>query len=130
MASSTTECAKCGTRLPDDVAGEERIPCSACGATARRYIECIEDGLVVYDSLRGKAKRPSLPSAKKLRWDSFNGYEISKSLGRMVKVERTIDKDADWYSERVIDPISGEVIHECHEPLSVHVNHGTAKRKL
>ncbi len=126
MASSITECAKCGTRLADDILDQTRVPCTACGATARRFTECVEDSVVAYSSLRGKARCPSLPSAKKLRWDSFSGYEMSVSLGRMVKVERTIDKDRDWYSERVTDPVSGEVIHECHEALSAHINRGSA----
>jgi len=32
-----------------------------------------------------------------------------------------------WYSEKVIDIETGETIHECHEPLDQHQDHGTAK---
>lgn len=48
-------------------------------------------------------------------------------LGRIVRVERTIDKDADRYDETVSDLAAGKAIYECHEPLSQHRNQGTAK---
>jgi len=35
----------------------------------------------------------------------------------------------DQYLETVTDYESDEVIHHCEEPLSVHQNHGSAKRK-
>ena len=54
---------------------------------------------------------------------------MSKSLGRMVKVERTIDKDSDSYHEKVTDPATGTVLNECKERLSDHINHGSAKLK-
>ena len=39
-----------------------------------------------------------------------------------------IDREADTYDETVTDPESGEIVHECHEPLSEHRGHGSAKR--
>jgi len=87
----------------------------------------IEDKLRIVDSIRGKARQSDLPSDKKLRWDSFSGFEYSHSLEKIVKKVRTIDRDTDSYVERVTDPDTGEVIHECVEPLSQHRGHGSAK---
>lgn len=128
MAIVSIECAKCGSPLsivPGEVA---RVACAACGATARRYTELIEERATVHHSIRMRAKRPSLPSDKKLRWDANSGYEMSVSLQRLVKVERTLDRDADLYFERVTDPQTGEILHECQEPLSKHIGHGSAKK--
>jgi hypothetical protein len=37
-------------------------------------------------------------------------------------------KKSDWYFERIIDAETGEVIHECEEPLSDHCEQGSAKK--
>ena len=47
--------------------------------------------------------------------------------GTYVRVERLIDKYNDIYREVVTDVGSGQVVHECHEPLSEHQDHGSAK---
>jgi len=129
MSQSSTQCLKCGVALADDVPERPPVPCPNCGETLRKHSAHIEDHLHFHDSIRGKAKRSWLRSADKLRWDSFAGYVLSKSLQRLVKVERTIDRDAGTYSERVTDPKSGNIIHECHEALSAHRGHGSAKVK-
>jgi len=89
----------------------------------------VESKIGLYGSFRGQLKRPSLASDKKLRWDSFSGYEYSHKLGKTVKKDKTIDKDLDQYVERVTDIESGAIIHECVEPLSKHTGHGSAKNK-
>lgn len=48
--------------------------------------------------------------------------------GRWMLLTRTIDRANDWYSEKVVDPRTGEVVHQCEEPLSAHRGHGAAKR--
>jgi len=93
----------------------------------RSYTVTITDGIVFYDGHRARAKNPVLPSAKKLRFDTYSGVEHSHKYGKLVRVHRTIDKDKDWYSEQVVDLQTGEILHECNEPLSQHVGHGTAK---
>lgn len=127
MKSSGTSCAKCKAEMPDDVAGQPRVHCPSCGATARALEANISDGIVVYDGHRVKAKRPSFPSDKKLRFDTYSGVEQSHEYDKLVRVQRTIDKDGDFYSEKVIDLNTGEVLHQCEEPLSQHTNHGSAK---
>ena len=124
---SGTLCANCNSNLPDDVPGQARVPCPDCGSTARAFHEVLTDSIIAYDGHRAKAKRPSLPSAKKLRFDTYSGIEHSHKYGKLVRVHRTIDKDNDRYVEKVIDLQTDEILHECDEALSKHINHGTAK---
>lgn len=130
MTGSGTTCAKCCESLESiDLGAEPRIPCPRCGSTARAFTETIIDGLRILDSLHGRLKRPSLPSDKKLRWESFTGYEFSHDRQKMVHKVRMFDKDTDEYVERVTDIETGEIIHEYVEPFTEHVGHGTAKKK-
>jgi hypothetical protein len=46
---------------------------------------------------------------------------------RWVQIHRWTDWKNDWYDELVTDPATGEIIHECHEPLSEHTSRGSAK---
>jgi hypothetical protein len=46
-----------------------------------------------------------------------------------MKFQRVIDRLANWYHERVTDPTTGAVVHECDEPLTQHRGHGSAKPK-
>lgn len=126
MTSSIVTCADCDTVVKDTDSGP-RDPCPNCGSTKRTFHESVEDTIAASDGHRARMKRPSLPSDKKVRWDTYSGVEMCHDLGRPVRVERTIDKDADQYDETVTDLATGEVIYECHEPLSQHRNRGTAK---
>jgi hypothetical protein len=54
-------------------------------------------------------------------------YSVNR--GKTVLREQVIDRDNDRYFERVTDYDTGEVIHECEEPLSEHRGHGSAKPK-
>jgi hypothetical protein len=130
MATSGTTCANCNQPLDAlDLAAEPRVPCPHCGSTARGYTEKLVDGLRLFDSQRARLKRPSLPSDRKLRWESFDGYEFNHDRQKMVRKVRMYDKDTDEYVGRVTDIETGEIIHECVEPFSEHVGHGTAKKK-
>jgi hypothetical protein len=44
-----------------------------------------------------------------------------------MEKRRLIDRDGDRYEEAVVDPATGETIHERTEPLSEHWGHGSAK---
>jgi hypothetical protein len=46
-----------------------------------------------------------------------------------MQLTRIIDREKDLYKEVVKDPDTGEIVHECEEPLSQHIGHGTAKCK-
>jgi DNA-directed RNA polymerase subunit RPC12/RpoP len=55
------------------------------------------------------------------------GPEFSAS-GKLVMKERIFDKQSDSYFERITDMETGEIIHECEEPFSLHRGHGDAKK--
>jgi len=126
---SQLSCASCKAELPNDVPGTDPAPCAHCGSMARVYNAALTDGIAFDEGHRIKAKNPALPSAKKLRFDTYSGVEPSHKYGKPVRVHRTIDKDKGWYREQVVDLQSGEVLHECSEPLPQHFGHGTAKPK-
>ena len=45
--------------------------------------------------------------------------------GRLAQHDRIIDREADRYIERVTAIDTGELVHECDEPLSQHRGHGS-----
>lgn len=58
-----------------------------------------------------------------------SGDDLHRNSGKLMKLERTIDRENDLYHEIVTNPSTGEIVHECKEPLSEHKGHGTAKFK-
>lgn len=46
-----------------------------------------------------------------------------------MRLTRLFDKESDIYEEVVIDPDTGDVIHQNKEPLTKHQGHGSAKQK-
>lgn len=106
---------------------DNQEPCPECGSTARQISLHIEQTIGARGSLGGKVKDPSLPSRQKIRVEFFNGYEWSVELEKDIKKLRLIDKRQDHYHEKVEDPDTGEVLHECTEPLNEHKGHGNAK---
>ncbi len=130
MTSLTGKCVNCSRPLSNiELSTGQRVACYLCGSTKRSYSETLVDSASIYDSLRGRLKRPSFPSKKKLRGESFIGFEFSHKLQKMVHKIRDFDRDTDKYIERITDIQSGEIIHECIEPLSEHIGHGTPKKK-
>jgi len=72
----------------------------------------------VREYLRTKAKRVS---EKKPYIEAESGEQLSVRTGEWITKRRVIDRDADSYEERVVDPESGIVVHECSERLSEHL---------
>lgn len=83
----------------------------------------------VIEMIDAKLKQPSLTGKRKLRLHLKSGKELSFRLGRYVNKERVLDKDNDRYLEIVTDPLTGEVLRHCDEPLSEHQGRGSAKFK-
>lgn len=55
------------------------------------------------------------------------GYSFNRDRGEWVRRQYKVDYERDWYDE-VITTADGDVIHECHEPLSQHRGRGAAAR--
>lgn len=124
-------CASCGTECAPHQGDGPQTPCESCGSVARNIELHFHDVMEVKvsDWLEVKAKDVTLPSKKKLRRHLQIGSQWSVGRGKLVDKVRDLDKDADMYLERVVDPDTGEVIRHCEEPLSEHVGRGSAKAK-
>jgi hypothetical protein len=104
-------------------------PCPNCGSQSLTIRLGFSDtvDLNLKDRLDGKVIDPSLSSKKKVRRTFMVGADKRVKDGRWMHKERTLDRDLNQYKERVIDPLTGEVVHHCEEPLSDHTGHGSDK---
>ncbi|MDO8891950.1 MAG: hypothetical protein Q7V00_08925 [Sulfurimicrobium sp.] len=76
--------------------------------------------------MRLKAKRPGV---KKPIAEGRYEPSVQRATGITMRLERFLDRLRDLYKEKITNPTTGEVIHECEEPLSKHQGHGSAKPK-
>jgi hypothetical protein len=102
-------------------------PCQECGSERYTVKLEIHEQVSIHEHVKGKVKDEAFPSRKKVRAEFITGEEERKSDGQWVKKDRYWNKDKNIYSETVIDPKTGEVIHSCEEPFTEHVGHGAAK---
>lgn len=133
MSSKTIKCTRCGRETGET---EKQInsapkPCPYCGSIEKTVKICVHEKVTLNlkKRIRGKVKNDSYRSKDKLRREFIRGDELHKKSGKWNKKVREIDKDNDLYKEVIVDPETGEIIHECEEPLSEHINHGSAKNK-
>ena len=61
--------------------------------------------------------------------DQTVGDDFYRKSGRWMKLYRLIDRVKKWYDERVTDPATRNIVHECSEPPTNHRNHSSAKSK-
>lgn len=66
-------------------------------------------------------------SGKKAEVKGKSGDHYIRSLDQWGTLERTVDRVRDTYDEVVRDS-DGNIIHECHEPLSKHLGHGDDRK--
>jgi len=78
-----------------------------------------------FDQLRVKARRGEPGQVKPFR-EMVVGDELHRDSGERRRVERIIDHENDWYSERITDE-AGRVVRQVEEPLSDHQERGSAK---
>jgi hypothetical protein len=128
VESRSTKCGQCGKPLSEDPSTpvEQRTACPSCGSTARAFSVVTSSTIEVHGQLRLKGRRAS---RGKPFIEQTVGSNLHRKTGIWMKLERVIDRARDWYRERVINPETGEGIHDCEEPLSQHQGHGTAKRR-
>ncbi len=58
-----------------------------------------------------------------------SGDSLHRDSGRWMKLEQTVDREANRYRKVVIDPDTGRVLRSVDKPLDEHRGHGSAKRK-
>ena len=131
QTQTSVRCNKCGNTHSYGIRSSADInPCLECGSTDQQIKIDISGTISVYDKLKLNAfdsKLPSRTQQKRNQTEIITGHEWSVGLKKWVLKERVIDKPNDLYRERIVDPNTGEVIHECEEPLSEHTGHGDAK---
>lgn len=127
---SETYCADCGVeRLGPGIEGASgtSTPCPNCGATGLQRRVFLTDTVHMRDGLAGRSRGLRDGVRKDLqKWKQ--GTELYRKEGRWHEVRRLIDHLNDWYDEVITDEQTGQVVHECHEPLSQHRGHGGARR--
>lgn len=125
--NDVVQCGECEAILADETPqDDQRQLCPACGSFKRIIHKEIVDFVHLYDSVRLRQKEPGV---KNPVVDHFSGFEFTHNTRTFSERIRVIDRKRDWYYEFVRDPKTGEIIHECSEPLSQHFGHGSAKFK-
>ena len=123
--SRHVQCQSCGHEWPsltDEL-------CPHCGSDQLTVSLHFSDNMEWHDNLRGKVKDPNFNSKRNPRREFRVGDSFTRKDGKWRDMYRLIDKDEDIYVEVITDKESGEVVHECREPLTEHQGHGTAKKR-
>jgi hypothetical protein len=120
------ECQDCGLALNEDPGqdSELREPCPGCGSKVRKVFLHVHGTVTMHTSMDLKQRRPgeSKPILEQRQGDS-----LSTSREEWMDLSRRIDRANDRYDEVVLDPETGEIMHEEHGLLSEHRGHGSDK---
>ncbi len=124
----TVTCSVCGAVVnePPNLPEAERKQCPACGSVSRAYNVLVTDSVTAHDGLRLKARHG--PTGKPFL-EAKVGEEVFRKNGKWVNRSVRVDRDRNEYSEIVEDKDTKEIVHQCDEPLSEHIGHGTARNK-
>ena len=126
MAPNT--CAGCGAPIDEPVrlAVADRKPCSSCGFMARNFSAHIQESLTIREKIGMKQKRPG---HKKPIYESVSGDDLHRASGQWNKLTREIDRENNRYREVIVNPEASKTLRHCDEPLTDHINRGSAKPK-
>lgn len=126
-------CVQCGQNIgTEELRTSETAACPNWGGKTFTmaffgHVHLREHGaMTIKQRDRDKGGNPTTGYGKPER-EQVIGPEMSAN-GRMVIKERHWDKVSNCYFERITDIETGEVIHECEEPLTEHRGHGSAKK--
>lgn len=121
MTESKRLCGECHKEKESDY-------CQFCRRnTKNKHCVFCSDEIKMSDSISGKQKRSGFRGYLR---KFFSGFQASKDKNKHPdSVERfmDIDRENDWYDEKVIDKKTGQITRECHEKLSKHTGRGSAK---
>ena len=120
-------CGNCGLKLEEDASApiESHLPCPSCGSMTRAVYMTVSDVVTCKEKRKTKARRlgKGKPSIEQVQGD-----DLHRDTGTWRTLSRVIDRENDEYHEIVKNPETGKILHECHEPLSQHCDHGAAKK--
>lgn len=124
MVLERITCNECGHEFADL---EVDSPCPACGCQVRRVDIAVHDtvSLALKELVRLKAREVGKKDPVR---ELVAGDELSWKTGKWMEKQRVIDRRANRYTEKVVDSETGEIVHECNEPLSEHRDRGSARR--
>jgi Zn ribbon nucleic-acid-binding protein len=120
MISRSVKCSDCGELLEN-----ENENCPKCGSDKKTFQIGVRDGIEIHEQIKGKVKSQAIN--KPLR-EFIYGDEKYRKQDKWVDKTRIIDRENNEYTEIVKYKETGEIIHECKEPLTDHFNHGSAKK--
>jgi len=126
LDSVVVYCGGCQARLEEDdphAPAEQRCPCPHCGSLLRHFEANMSGTLTFHSKLAGKGRHSG---EKRPFIEQTVGDDLHRKTGRWMQLHRLIDRTKRWYHERVTDPATGTVVHECDEPLTEHRGHGSA----
>ncbi|MBN9547240.1 MAG: hypothetical protein J0I19_17375 [Alphaproteobacteria bacterium] len=118
------KCNSCDALILDEVEDDRQdyVVCKGCGA---KVPAISERGNV----MSGSAWDPTKSKSKGLLFKQRLAFGVQHNRSRLpIRHERLIDKHNNRYVEKVTARNSGEIIHECDEPLSDHKGHGSDKK--
>lgn len=122
----TETCPSChkGTLVHVDDRPAMIVQSFSCGH--KRFAPRLGEDLSSHFTLRFKGKRggKGRPFV-----EGKSGDDLHKKDGKWMHREIAIDREKNHYKEKVTNPKTGSVVHACEEPLSQHVDHGSAKKK-
>ncbi len=130
-SSDGAYCAACDAMLGEDFCRPDpyRVPCPVCGSTARRLHVSVTERAEILETLAMEARRAGLSRRKGWFIRSITKFARQRNRGGGIsRVDRVLDRDADRYTETVTMRDTGEVVHQCDEPLSAHRGHGSDKK--
>jgi hypothetical protein len=129
LDAHVVNCGSCGLLLDEDTSTPSKIrsPCPACGSVTRSIHVSVHETLTVRERLGMKGRHAN---GGKPFIEQVHGADLHRDTGRWRELSRVIDRGKDLYHEVIKDPATGEVLHECKEPLSEHRGHGAAKRNV
>lgn len=83
-------------------------------------------------SLAGTGFKAGMSKAKGWFQKTLTASRVRQADGSDADVTRNIKRKrfGNWYSEKVVNSLTGAVTHECEEPLDVHQLHGSGKPDL
>ena len=121
-------CGKCKNVLDEEMGlpVDDRTPCPKCGSITRKFLKFLHGEITMKSQLKMKGRHAG---GGKPFIERVTGDDLHRKSNKWMKLERTIDRENDKYHEVVTDPSTGEITHECKEPLSKHQGHGAAKSK-
>ncbi len=128
----TVWCGKCGKQLDESAStpAADRVPCPNYGSKDRKFGVEINSVAEVKAGMRAKARSGQVGKPGGKPWlTTMSEPSWSRDRKKWMHRQKTENRRDDQYMEVVWDPDTGEIVHQCDEPLSEHRGHGSARRQ-